>query len=225
VHRDPRVDHVALALVPRVRRHGDRTGDLLHLGKETPRDLNRFWLELAECPRAGTCGEELIHLARQRPRVDERAERSRTEARLAHLGDCAQPPEQRISPDRRISGLLFDRRGREIDICSERNRVLLEAYPKRVHTVIGANLRPGRHVRARRCLADAAARPDGREADARRQPDEQCPSRYDISWFSTRQSEAPRGLAARIGQAQVRSRTQQNPCPRVNSGSFARPPI
>ena len=74
--------------------------------------------------RRAPVGEELIHLVRQRPRVDEPAERSGTEARLAHLGDYAGPPEQ---PDRRIGCPLFDRRGREIDICGERDRILPEA--------------------------------------------------------------------------------------------------
>jgi hypothetical protein len=121
MRRDPRVDDVAFELISRFRRHGDRTGDLLHLGKKTVRDLDRFRLVLAE----GLCGstrvEELIHLARQCPRVDEPAERSGTEARLAHLGDCAEPPEQGVSPHRRISGPSFDRGGREIDIRGECN--------------------------------------------------------------------------------------------------------
>jgi tetratricopeptide (TPR) repeat protein len=114
--------------------------------------------------------------------------------------DGAQNRRLKIAPDGRIGGPPFDRRGRDIDFGRERDRVLLETDSQRVHAVVRADLREGRHVGAWRCFAGGARR-EGRDGKAPRDAEERRPSRHDISWPSPRWPEALRELLARIGHA------------------------
>ena len=143
---EPRIDELALELGPCLGRHGDRTADLPHLIDESTRDRDGFGLERAEGAGARAVAEELIHLACEDPRVDEGADRLQPEARLSHLGDGADPPEQGVAPDCRIGGPLLDRRGREVDFRGERDRVLVHARPQRFDAEVGPDFRPGLQV-------------------------------------------------------------------------------
>ena len=154
---EPRVDEFVLELGSCFRRHGDRTADLPHLVDESTRDRDDFGLECAEggCARAGA--EELIHLACEDPRVDEGADRLQPKTRLPHFGDCADPPEHGVAPDCRIGSPLLDRRGSEIDLRGERDRVLVHVRPQRFHAEVGPDFRPGRQIGPRRFLGQAGA--------------------------------------------------------------------
>ena len=121
---------------------------------------------MPKAPAPAPVAEELIHLACEDPRVDEGADRLQPKARLSHLGDCADPPEQGIAPDCRIGGPSLDRRGREIDFRGERDRVLVHARPQRFHAEVGPDFRPGLQIGPRRFLAQAGACHKGGEGEA-----------------------------------------------------------
>ena len=164
---EPRIDDSVLELGPCLGRHGDRTADLPHLVDESARDRDGFGLECAEGACARAFAEELIHLAGEDPRVDEGADRLQPKARLSHLGDGADSPEQGVAPDRRIGGPPLDRRGREIDFRGERDRVLVHARPQRFHAEVGSDLRPGLQIGLRRFLTQAGACHKAGQGEAR----------------------------------------------------------
>ena len=154
---DPRIDDFALELGPSLGRDGDRTADLPHLVDESTRNCDGFGLEWAEGACARAAAKELIHLACENPPVDEGTDWLQPKARLAHLGDSADLPQQGVAPDRRIGSPLLDRRGGEIDVRGERDRVLVHAHPQRFHAKVGPDFRPGRQIGPRRFLTQAGA--------------------------------------------------------------------
>ena len=144
--RRPRVDELALERRPWLPETRRSSADLPHRSSEPTRDRRPL--------RAGRCrrrlrprlAEELIHLACEDPRVDEGTDRLQPEACLSHLGDGADPPEQGVAPDSRISSPPLDGRRCEIDLRGERDQVLVHARPQRFHAEVGSDFGPGLQI-------------------------------------------------------------------------------
>jgi hypothetical protein len=154
---DPRIDDAALEPGSGFCRHGDRTANFAHLVDEAARHRDGVGLECAEGAGTRAFAEELIHLKRESPRVNEATHRLHPEARLSHFGDGADSPEQGVATDCRIGGPLLNRAGREIDFRGERDRVLVQARAQGFHPKIGSDLGPGRDVGLLRVLEHAGA--------------------------------------------------------------------
>ena len=105
-------------------------------------------------------------------------------------GYGADPPPQCVAPDGGIRSPPLDRRGRQIDVRGERDRVPMHAHPQGFHAEVGPDLRPRREVGARRLRTPAGA---GHILYVHVRPTSACASARDVAQIAGNCRSTPQG--------------------------------